>query len=84
MTKKNARDASPTDTAAGVSRRGSLKLAGGSGVAGAAGAAAALTGVAKASPAAPDGTPEQIRSLSLSAPRSICAYPQMERRKNGP
>ncbi|CAB3797657.1 hypothetical protein LMG28688_04572 [Paraburkholderia caffeinitolerans] len=60
MTKKNTPDASSTEAAANVSRRGFLKLAGASGFASAAGAAATLAGVAKANAATPDGTPEQI------------------------
>ena len=57
MTEKIIPDASPNETAPGVSRRGFLKLAGASGFASAAGA---LAGAAKADPATPDGTPEQI------------------------
>ena len=62
MTKTNTPDGAPAEPAAGVSRRGFLKLAGASGFAGAAGAAGVLAGAgaARADAAAPDGTPEQI------------------------
>lgn len=59
MTKKNTTAASSTETNAGVSRRGFLKLAGASSVAGAAGALTAAVKAADASATA-DGTPEQV------------------------
>ncbi|MGN6314652.1 purple acid phosphatase family protein [Trinickia sp.] len=59
MTKKSTPDTTMTETSAGVSRRGFLKLAGASGFAGAAGALSVAAQAADAAPA-PDGTPEQI------------------------
>ncbi|PVX86294.1 purple acid phosphatase family protein [Paraburkholderia unamae] len=56
MTKKDIPENTATE-AAGVSRRGFLKLAGASGFASAAGA---FAGGAKADAATPDGTPEQV------------------------
>ncbi|MBV8260489.1 MAG: metallophosphoesterase family protein [Paraburkholderia sp.] len=57
MTKNDIAENAPTESGAGVSRRGFLKLAGASGFAS---AASALAGSAKADTATPDGTPEQI------------------------
>lgn len=59
MTNKHTSDAPLTETSAGVSRRGFLKLAGASGFATAAGALAGAAKAADASATA-DGTPEQV------------------------
>jgi hypothetical protein len=59
MTTKSTPDTPMTETGAGVSRRGFLKLAGASGVAGAAGALAVAAKAADTA-ATTDGTPEQV------------------------